>query len=184
MWNLPLSSRASALHGAAFTAYEWLALAVVAAVGTVVWVAALAVLGALWTRYFRRANIAATSLLLFGVALALFTLAERNGIVSPSVVDAVFVGTRWVATAAIVGVTVYLYLNCLGERTLTPSFTLGAVLVSTAFAAAWVTLLHAAGAELASMPWTSVTSMLLWLLFLPLLAGVLAPWSYSRIRHQ
>jgi hypothetical protein len=186
MWNLPLSSRASALDGAvaALTAYEWLALAVVAAVGVVVWVAALAVIGALWTRYFRRANIAASSLLVFGVVLTLLTLVERNGIVSPSMVDAVFLGTRWVATAAIVGATAYLYLSCLGERTLTPHYTFGAVLVSIAFVAAWVTLLRAAGVQLAGVPWTNVASMLLWPLFLPLLASVLAPWSYSRLRHQ
>lgn len=186
MWNVPLSSQASAINGAiaTLTAYEWLALAIVAAVGVVLWATAFAAVAALWTRYSRRANIAAASLLLSGLALAVLALAEHNGIVSPLVVDAIFVAARWAGATAIVGATVYLYLNCLAERTLKPPYTLGAVLVSTAFAAAWVTLLRAAGAELASMPWTSVASMLLWPLFLPLLASVLAPWSYSRIRHQ
>ena len=71
MWNVPLSSQLRAIKGAvaALTGYEQLALVVVAAVGVVVWVAAFAVLGALWTRYSRRANIAASSLLLSGLAL-------------------------------------------------------------------------------------------------------------------
>ena len=65
---------------------------VVAAVGVVIWVAAFAVLGALRTRYSRRVNIAASSLLLSGLALALLALAVR-GIPGPcrrSVFDAIF----------------------------------------------------------------------------------------------
>ncbi len=92
MWNVPLSSQLPAINGAvaALTGYEQLALVVVAAVGVVIWVAAFAVLGALRTRYSRRVNIAASSLLLSGLALALLALAERNGIVSPFVFDAIF----------------------------------------------------------------------------------------------
>ena len=98
MWNVPLSSQLPAIKGAvaALTGYEQLALVVVAAVGVVIWVAAFAVLGALWTRYSRRVNIAASSLLLSGLALALLALAERNGIVSPFVVDAIFAAARWI----------------------------------------------------------------------------------------
>ena len=95
MWSVPLSSQLRAITGAvaALTGYEQLALAIVAAVVVVVWVAAFAVLGALWTRYSRRANIAASSLLLSGLALALLALAERNGIVSPFVFDATLRGS-------------------------------------------------------------------------------------------
>ena len=52
MWNVPLSSQLRAIQGAvaALTGYEQLALGVVTAVGAIVWVAAFAVLGALWTR--------------------------------------------------------------------------------------------------------------------------------------
>src|SRR5262249_12883643 len=92
IWSVPLSSWLRGITGAvaALTGYEQLALVIVTAVGVVVWAAALAVLGALWTRYSRRANIAASSLLLSGLALALLAGAERNGIVSPFVVDAIF----------------------------------------------------------------------------------------------
>ena len=73
MWNVPLSSRLSAIKGAvaALTGYEQLSLVVVAAVGVVIWVAAFAVFGALRTRYSRRVNIAASLLLLYGLALVL-----------------------------------------------------------------------------------------------------------------
>ena len=75
MWNVPLSSQLRAIKGAvaALTGYEQLALVVVAAVGVVVWVAAFAVLGALRTRYSRRANIAASS------AVALWSRARAAG---------------------------------------------------------------------------------------------------------
>ena len=123
MWNLPLSSQLSGINGAvaALTGYEQLALVVVAAVGVVVWVAAIAVLGALWTRYSRRANIAASSLLLSGLALALLALAERNGIVSPFVFDALSAAARWIFFGAMVFTTVYVFWSGFAERVLTHS---------------------------------------------------------------
>jgi hypothetical protein len=86
MWRVPLSSQLRAINGAvaALTGYEQLSLVVLAAVGVVIWVAAFAVLGALWTRYARRVTIAASWLLLFGLALALLALAGHKGIVSPA----------------------------------------------------------------------------------------------------
>jgi hypothetical protein len=58
----------------------------------------------------------------------------------------------------------------------------GAVLVSLAFGVAWVTLLPAAGVQLAGMPTMDAVWMLAPVL-LPLTGSVLAPWSLSRIRH-
>jgi hypothetical protein len=58
----------------------------------------------------------------------------------------------------------------------------GAVLVSAAFGAAWLTMLRAAGVSLAGMPAADAA----WRLspaLLPLMASVVAPWSLSRIRH-
>ena len=173
MWGVPLTSKSFVINDAvaALTGYEQLALVVVAAVGVVSWVAAFAGLGALWARYSRRVNIAGASLLLFGLAGASLAVAQRNGSVPPSVLDAIFVAVRWTAAAAIVGATVYLYRSCLAERTLTPRYALGALLVSSAFVASWMALLGGTGVQL------------LWALFLPLFTSVLAPWSYSRVRH-
>ncbi len=77
MWGVPLNSQRSVLNDAvaALTGYEQLSLVVVAVAGVVFWVAAFAVLGALWTRYPRRLNKAASLLLLYGLALALLALA-------------------------------------------------------------------------------------------------------------
>jgi hypothetical protein len=173
MWSVPLNSRSSVINDAvaALTGYEQLSLVVVATIGGVMWVATVAGLGALWARYSRRLNIAGASLLLSGLAFTTLVVAERNGSVSPFVIDAIVVAIRWTAAAAIVGATVLLYRSCLAERTLTPRYALGALLVSSAFVAAWVALLGGAGAQL------------LWPLFLPLFTSVLAPWSYSRVRH-
>ena len=184
MWNMPLSSRLRAIKGAvaALTGYEQLSLVVVAAVGVVIWVAAFAVLGALRTRYSRRVNIAASSLLLSGLALALLALAERNGIVSPFVFDALFAAARWIFFAAMVFTTVYVFWSGFAERALTIRYASGALAISAAFGAAWLTVLHIAGVQLAGMSAMNA----IWILspaLLPLTIGVLAPWSYSRVRH-
>jgi hypothetical protein len=185
MWSVPLSSRLSAIKGvvAALTGSEQLALVVVAAVGVVTWVAAFGVLGTLWKRYSRRMNIAASSLLLSGLAFVLLAGAERNGIVSPFVVDAIFAAARWIILAAMVFTTVYVFWSGFAERVLTIRYACGALAISAAFAAAWLTMLRAAGVQLAAMPATNAVSMLLPAL-LPLMASVLAPWSLSRIRHM
>jgi hypothetical protein len=184
MWSVPLSSLLSAITGAfaALTGYEQLALVVVAAVGIVTWVAAFAVLAARRTRYSRRVNIAASSLLLSGLALALLAGAERNGIVSPFVVDAIVAAARWIFLAATVFTTGYVFWSGFAERVLTIRYASGAVAISAVFAAAWLTMLRAAGVELADM----AVAAAFWMLspaLLPLMASVVAPWSLSRIRH-
>jgi len=140
------------------------------------------VLGALWTRYSRRANIAASSLLLSGIALALLALAERNGIVSPFLVDVIFAAARWIFLAAMVLTTVYVFWSAFAERLLTIRYASGAVAISAAFGTAWLTVLHMAGVQLAEMSAIAAVSILSPAL-LPLIFSVLAPWSYSRIRH-
>jgi hypothetical protein len=78
--------------------------------------------------------------------------------------------------------TVYLFWSVLAERLLTSRQALVAVLISAAFGAAWVTMLRAAGVELA---WTRTTDVF-WTLspmVLLLMSCLLGPWSLSRIRH-
>jgi hypothetical protein len=77
---------------------------------------------------------------------------------------------------------IYLFWRGFAERFLTLRYVCGALLFSAAFAAAWVTILRAAGVQLTGMPTTSAVS---WLspAFVPLMASVLAPWSLNRIRH-
>jgi hypothetical protein len=184
MWNLRLNNQLSAINGAfaALTGYEQLALAVVAAVGVVIWVAAFAVLGALRTRYSRRVNIAASSLLLSGLALAQLALAERNGMVSPFVFDALFAAARWIFFGAMVFTTVYVFWSGFAERVLTIRYASGAVAISAAFGAAWLTALHIAGVQLAGMSAMNAISVVSPAL-LPLMASAVAPWSFSRVRH-
>lgn len=181
MWNVPLNSRRSAIGEAlaALTAYEQLALAVVATVAVVAWVASWAALGALWTRYPRRARTALSILLAYGIALFLLALARRWGAVP---VGTILKATSWAVAAAFVFATAYLAWRTFAERLLTAGHATGVVLVSTAFAAAWLTVLRAAGLSPADMTVADGVRML-WPALLPLTLGVLTPWSYSRIRH-
>ncbi|HET9385824.1 MAG TPA: hypothetical protein VFO67_11805 [Gemmatimonadales bacterium] len=184
MWSVPLSSQVRGITGAvtALTWYEQLALVVVTAVGVAVWVAVFAVLAALWTRYSRRATITASSLLLSGLALALLALAARNGIVSPFVFDALFAAARWIFFGAMVFTTVYVFWSGFAERVLTIRYASGTVAMSAAFGAAWLTVLHMAGVQLAGMSAINAVSILSPAL-LPPIFSALAPWSLSRARH-
>ena len=184
MWNVPLNTQRPAIMGAvaALSWYEQLSLVVVVAFGIVIWVASFAAFGALWTRYSRRVNIAAASLLLSALALALLALGERNGIVSPFVADAIFAVARWTLLAAIVFTIAYVFWSGFAERVLTIRYASGALAIAAAFGAAWLTVLHMAGVQLAGMSAMNAV----WILspaLLPLTIGVLAPWSFSRVRH-
>lgn len=159
----------------ALTGYQQAALAAVM-------VASRAVLGALWARYPRRMMIAGSLPLLYGLAFVLRALAGPGGNGSEVLLDALFRATPWIAAAAIVLATVYLFRRSLVERLLTLRQACGATLVSVAFGVAWVAVLRAAGVQLAAMPTTDAVWMLSPML-LPLTASALAPWSLSRIRH-
>ena len=164
------------------TGYELLALAVVASIGVAVIVAWRAARAALWSLYPRRMIITGALLLLYGLALVLLGMAGRRWSGPAVVMDAILVATPWLAAAAMTLATAYLLWNALAEEILTLRQVCSAVLVSAAFAAAWVTVLRATGVPLAGMPATFVVSWL-WPTLLPLTASVLAPWSLNRIRH-
>ena len=184
MIGVPLNSQRSVFNDAvaALTGYEQLSLVVVAMAGVVIWVAAFAVLGALWTRYSRRLNIAVSLLLLYGLALALLALAASRGIGPEIPLGAILRATSWVAASAIVLVTAYLFWRVLAERLLTVRQAAVVVFIWTAVAAASLTLMRAAGLSLTDMPAADALRMLSAVL-LPLTISVLAPWSYSRVRH-
>ena len=185
IWGVPLSSRRSIITDAfaALTGYERLALVVVAGAGVVIAVAAFAVVGALRTRYCRRATIASFLLLLYGVAFVWLAVGTR---VDPETASrlhlhVVYGAMRWIGAAVIVFTTVYVFWSGFADRVLTRRYASGAVLVSAAFGAAWVTALHIAGVQFGGMSVINAISVVSPAL-LPLMASGLAPWSYGRIR--
>jgi len=188
IWGVPLSSRRSVIaHAfAALAGYEQLALAIVAAVGIVIGVAAFAVFGALRIRYSRRVSIASfLLLLLYGLAFVWLAVGVRLGdpeIISRLHLDVVYGAMRWIATGAMALTTVYVFWSGFTEHVLTIRYASGAVAISAAFGAAWLTVLHMTGAQLAGMSGMNPISIVSPAL-LPLMASGLAPWSLSRIRH-
>ena len=184
LWNVPLSSRMPAVNGAiaALTGYEQVSLAVVAAVGIVIWVTAFAALGALRTRYSR--HIVAPLLLLYGLSLVWLAVGVRMDPETASQfhLDVVYGAMRWIAAAAMVFTTVYVLWSGFAERVLTVRYASGAAAISAAFGAAWLTVLQIAGVQLAGMSAMNAIPVVSPAL-LPLMASVLAPWSLSRIRH-
>jgi hypothetical protein len=177
----PLQHVQRTLEGAAgaLTGYEQLALAVIGGIGVAMMVASRAALAALWTRYPRRLNTVGSLLLLYGGVLVLLTLVGQRWNVP---LGAILRGTSWIAASAILCTTVYLAWRTFVERLLTLYQAWGILLLSAMFAAAWLTLLRAAGVSLNGMPAADAVRLLSPAL-LPLMFGVLAPWSYSRVRH-
>jgi hypothetical protein len=164
------------------TGYAHVALAFVTCIGAAIMVALLAAFAALWARYSRRMIIAGSLLLFCGFSLVLLALAAQRGIGPVSLLDTIASAASWIAPAALVFATVYLFWNAIVERVLTDRYACGALVISAVFGAAWLTMLHGAGVQFAGMPATNAVSML-WQLLLPLMAGALAPWSLNRIRH-
>jgi len=185
IWGVPLASRRAVITDAfaALTGYEQLALAVVAVALVVVWVASWAALGALKTRYRVRINIAVCLLLLYGVFFVWLAVAVS---VDPKAtsqlhLDVVHRAMRWIAAAATVSTTLYVFWTGFAEHVVTTRYASGAVAISAAFAAAWLTVLHIAGVQLTEMSAMNALSVV-WPALLPLMASGLAPWSYGRIR--
>ena len=164
------------------TAYSLVAQAVIASVAVAVMIALLAAFAAVRARYPRPLRIAGSLLLFHGLVLVLLALAENKGIASPFLVGTVFEVTGWTLVIAMVLATVYLFWNGFASRTLTTRYTSVAFLIWAAFAAVWLTVLIAAGVQLAGMHAAGIVGIL-WPVLLPLMASVVAPWSLSRIRH-
>jgi hypothetical protein len=186
MWNVPLSSQQPAITGAvaAWAGYEQLSLVVVVAVGVVTWVAALAVFGALRIRYSHRVSIAFVGLVLYGLVFLWLAVGVR---VDPETasrfhLDVVYRAMGWIATAAMVFTTVHVFWSGFAEHVLTIRYATGAVAISAAFGAAWLTVLHLAGVQPAGVSAVNAISVVSAAL-LPLMASGLVPWSLSRIRH-
>jgi hypothetical protein len=187
MLGVPLSSQRSVIADAmaALTGYEQLALVVVAAVGVGVWVASWAALGALRTHYPRCANIASLLLVLCGGVFVWLAVGIR---VDPATMsrlhlDVVYGAMRWIAIAAMVIATVYVFWSGLAEQVLTIRYASGAIAIAAVFGAAWLTTLHVTAVQLVGMSAMNALSVVSPAL-LPLMASGLAPWSYSRIRHR
>jgi hypothetical protein len=122
--------------------------------------------------------------LLYGLSLVWLAVGVRADPVTASRfhLDVVYAAMRWIGAAAMVFTTVYVLWSGFAERVLTIRYASGAVAISAAFGAAWLTALHTAGVQLAGMSAINVISVVSPAL-LPLMASGLAPWSYSRIRH-
>jgi hypothetical protein len=165
------------------TGYRQLALVVVATVSVVIAVAGFAVFGALRTRYSRRATITSILLVLYGLVFVWLAVAVR---VDPATasrfhLDVVYGAMGWLATAAMVFTTVYVFWSGIAEHALSIRYASGAVALAAAFGAAWLTALHITGEQLAGMSAMNA----FWAMspaFLLLMASGLAPWSYGRIR--
>jgi hypothetical protein len=170
------------------TGYALAAQAVVASIAVAVMVAGRAALEALRARYPRRLLVVGSLLLLWCLTIILMVLAGRSRIASEFLVDAIIWAKRWVTAgtlvpaAVIVLATVYLFWSGLAERVLTLRYACGALVISAAFGAAWLTVLQTAGVQLATLPAANAVPILS-LLLLPLMASALAPWSLSRTRH-
>jgi hypothetical protein len=186
MWGVPLSTQRVVLTDAlaALAGYEQIALAFVALVGVVVWVALWAAFGALRNRYDRGVSIASALLVLYGLLLVWLAVGVRANpdTAAQFHLDVVYRTMQWSATAGIVITTVYVFWSGVAEHVLTVRYVSGAVAIAAAIGAAWLTVLDSAGVPLAGMSAMNTIPVVSPALLALMVSG-LAPWSYSRIRH-
>jgi hypothetical protein len=146
-------------------------------------VAAMSVLGVLWVRYSGRVNRLALVMLLFILMVVALGLASKSGSTLAMRAGIAVANTAgWVFAGTVIFVTARLLWRGIADRLLNGRYVCGAVLITAAFVAAWMTILGKQVARLGELP-AAATAFLLALLLLPLLASVLTPWAYSRIRH-
>jgi hypothetical protein len=158
--------------GYAHAAQMFIASVVVA--GTVAWLAAREALRA---RYRRGLLVAQWLPVVWVVAMILITLAGRNGIVPEFLAGTIFRATFWICAAAMVITTIYLFWSGFAEHVLTMRYAAGALASSVAFGVALVAVLQPAGIP------PEIAAGIVWVALLLLMGGVIAPWSFSRVRH-
>ena len=181
MWNYHEKSAVCNKRRRALTGYEQLAMAVVAAVVCVHRVAAFECWERSGPRYPSREHRWICCCCLYGLRWSCWALADGTRHRTRDLAGAIS-ERSWIAASAIALATGISPLAGFAEQLLTLRQASGAVLVSAAFGAAWLTMLRAAGVSLAGMPAADAAWMLSPAL-MPLTLGLLAPWSYSRIRH-
>lgn len=162
----------------AFTAPQLTAMILVTLIGIVVMVALRAAFTALRARHARRVNVVCSLMVTYGLALIL--LKRWMGSAFP--LDTILRTTGWTAAGATVLAVAYLFWQLIAERVLTTRAAWGAALASAAFAAVWLALQFAAGITQERMLTSEAIGLMLPAWMLPA-AGVLAVWSFSRMRH-
>jgi hypothetical protein len=175
---------------AALSVHGRLGLAFVMCAGVAVMVGLRASLEAVRTRHPWSMAIAQGALLLCAYLLWLLTSAANYeshiaGLpypVASELARPVFAAAPWVTAAALALLTPFLLWRVLVERLLSWRWAGLALLVSAAFGAALMTLLHDSGVSSGALPAPGAVWML-WSALLPLLVCLLAPWSLARVRH-
>jgi hypothetical protein len=168
---------------AGLTGYARAAIAVIACVAVAVTIAVLATFSAVRARYPRRLLFVGSALLGHGIVLVSLAFAGQQGIVPVFVVQTAFVATGWILLAAMVLAILYLFWRGFVDGTLTARYVSAAVAMAVAFGAASLVMLHASGLQFSGMSVAGVVGVV-WPVLLPLLAGLVAPWSLGRLRQQ
>ncbi|MBC8026113.1 MAG: hypothetical protein H7Y89_08990 [Steroidobacteraceae bacterium] len=163
-------------------AYAYVAQAVIAFIAAAGYVAWQASREALTARYPRSALVVVGLPIVWGLAIVLLALVQKSGIAPALPVKAILQASFWIAAVALMSTTIYLFWNGISSRVLTAGYLSSAVLVIAVFAAAWVAMLHAAGAPFSRMPALHIAAILFPVMMM-LMNSLLAPWSLDRIRH-
>ncbi|MDF3020942.1 MAG: hypothetical protein K0Q92_2245 [Steroidobacteraceae bacterium] len=163
--------------------YSLALLAVIVSVAAATLIAFLAAFAAVRARYPRQLKIAGWTLLSMGLILVMLAIAVKNGVIPGGPVGILFAATGWAFVISLVLAIVYLSWKGFAERALTSDYASAAVLVSVVFGAAWMANLLVAGFPFAGAS-PAVIVGVGWPVLLPLLSGLLAPWSLGRLRHM
>ncbi len=163
-------------------AYAHAAQAVLASIVSAAFIAWQASREALQTRYPRAVLVVSWLPIVWGVAIVLLAVANQSGIAPWIPVNTILQASFWTAALTVAIAAIYLLWNGIATRVLTAGYLSGAALVTTAFGAALLTMLHALGAPLSGIQATAVVAILFPVMVI-LMNSALVPWSLDRIRH-
>lgn len=168
---------------ATMSAYSLALLGILVPVAAATLIASLAAFTAMRARYPRQLKIAGWTLLSLGLALVMLAAAAKNDLIPGGPIGTLFAAMGWIFVSSLVLSIVYLFWKGFAERALTSAYASAAVLIAVVFGAAWI-----ANLLLAGFPFAGASPGLIagagWPVLLPLLVGLLAPWSMGRLRHM
>jgi hypothetical protein len=164
---------------AEMTASSLAVMAIVICVAVATVITFLAAFAAVRARYPRQLLVSGWALLFTGLALVLLALAGKNGVVTGAFLRTVFTATGWSVGAGLALAAIYLCWSGFAERSLTAGYACAVALISAAPVASIAAML-----QLSGMSFTGGLTEVLWWVLIPLVVGLLAPWSLGRLRHQ
>lgn len=162
--------------------YVYAAQAVIAFLASAALIVSQSAREALKARYPRGVLVVNWLPIVWGLAIVLLGLAHKSGMAPSIPINTILKASFWIAMLIASAATIYMLWDGITSRVLTARYLGGAILVTVAFAAAMLTMVHTLDGPSKEITAPVVAAMMFPVLLI-LMNSVLAPWSLDRARH-